>query len=213
MARLKFKDINEWTPSSISIVDEPSHPLCHFEVYEDDDEYVKKSIDITGSEIMAEPTGKANEEGRVSVSESFLEKLLGKSITKSTEPPAEPPAQPPKPNNGDKSAAEKIMEKLEAMDKKIDALDGRVSKLETDKDPEPPKDGDEGNPAPGAVGKNDDSNNQGNDPEPPEDNNAVLDTRTVIAKSQELDPDNSTVSTTNDSFMKRTGRNSKGMTW
>lgn len=47
MARLKFKDINEWTPSSISIVDEPSHPLCHFEVYEDDDEYVKKSIDIT----------------------------------------------------------------------------------------------------------------------------------------------------------------------
>lgn len=56
MARLKFKDINEWTPSSISIVDEPSHPLCHFEVYEDDEEYVKKSIDITGSEIMADPT-------------------------------------------------------------------------------------------------------------------------------------------------------------
>ena len=56
MARLKFKDIGEWTPSSISIVDEPSHPLCHFEVYEDDDEYVKKSIDITGSEIMVEST-------------------------------------------------------------------------------------------------------------------------------------------------------------
>lgn len=73
MARLKFKDIGEWTPSSISIVDEPSHPLCHFEVYEDDDEYVKKSIDITGSEIMVESTtnDSTTEEARVSVSESF----------------------------------------------------------------------------------------------------------------------------------------------
>ncbi len=208
MARLTFKDINEWTPSSISIVDEPSHPLCHFEVYEDDEEYVKKSIDITGSEIMTEGQNPSTtEEGRVSVSESFLEKLLGRSIIKSTEP-SEPPAQTPAKNDGN-SAAEKIMAKLDEMDKKIGAIDGRVSKLEKGEDPEPNDEGNNGDPAPGAVGKNDDDS-EGNTPNHTD---GVLDTKNVVAKSQELDPDNSTISTTTDSFMKRAGRNSNGMTW
>ena len=46
MSRLTFQDIDEWTPSSISIVDVPAHPLCKFEVYDDDEEFVKKSIEI-----------------------------------------------------------------------------------------------------------------------------------------------------------------------
>ena len=39
---LKFKDIDKWKPTSISIVDKPSHPLAVFEVYEDDEEFIKK---------------------------------------------------------------------------------------------------------------------------------------------------------------------------
>ena len=39
---LKFKDIKDWKPSTISIVDQPSHPMAVFEVYEDDEEFVKK---------------------------------------------------------------------------------------------------------------------------------------------------------------------------
>lgn len=38
---LKFKDIKDWKPSTISIVDQPSHPMAVFEVYEDDEEFVK----------------------------------------------------------------------------------------------------------------------------------------------------------------------------
>ena len=38
---LEFKDITDWTPSTISIVDVPYHPLAYFEVYENDEEFVK----------------------------------------------------------------------------------------------------------------------------------------------------------------------------
>ena len=42
---LKFKDIGkDWKPTSISIVDKPSHPMAVFEVYEDDDEFIKFKI-------------------------------------------------------------------------------------------------------------------------------------------------------------------------
>ena len=226
MARLTFQDIDEWTPSSISIVDEPSHPLCKFEVYEDDEEYVKKSIDINGENMVDQNTSTEN---KVAVSESFLERILGRSIAKSE--PTEPPAQPPAKNDGDKSAAEKIMEKLESMEKKIDAIDGRVSKLETGEDPKPEGD----DPAPGAVNKNDDGTGEGEgegeqnteqDPEPQDKDNDkdkdddkkkeeddVLDTKSVVAKSQELDPDHSTIGTTDKSLMERYGRNDNGMTW
>ena len=43
---LRFKDINDWKPSSISIVDKPGHPMAVFEVYEDDDEFIKKYAPI-----------------------------------------------------------------------------------------------------------------------------------------------------------------------
>ena len=45
MSRLHFRDINDWTPASISIVDKPYHPLAVFEVYENDEEFIKKYID------------------------------------------------------------------------------------------------------------------------------------------------------------------------
>lgn len=42
MSRLHFRDIQDWTPASISIVDKPYHSLAVFEVYENDDEFIKK---------------------------------------------------------------------------------------------------------------------------------------------------------------------------
>lgn len=41
MGRLHFRDINDWTPASISIIDKPYHPLATFELYENDDEFIK----------------------------------------------------------------------------------------------------------------------------------------------------------------------------
>ena len=71
MGRLNFNDIADWTPTSISIVDRPDHPLAVFEVYEDDDEFVKKSINIddnmSNEENMKDET--------ISISQSFFEKL------------------------------------------------------------------------------------------------------------------------------------------
>lgn len=55
---LRFKDINDWKPSSISIVDKPSHPMAVFEVYEDDDEFIKKYAPIE--------VGKLNNEEKTS---------------------------------------------------------------------------------------------------------------------------------------------------
>ena len=81
MSRLKFEDIDEWTPSSISIVDVPAHPLCKFEVYEDDEEFVKKSIEIDEGEIMEESKPQI-EEPMVHAPVSFFEKLLGRTVGK-----------------------------------------------------------------------------------------------------------------------------------
>lgn len=68
---LKFKDIKDWKPSTISIVDQPSHPMAVFEVYENDEEFVKKYIPPEEVEVMTkEDNGKNN----VQVSEGILEK-------------------------------------------------------------------------------------------------------------------------------------------
>ena len=47
---LKFKDIKDWKPSTISIVDQPSHPMAVFEVYENDEEFVDKTIRLLNDE-------------------------------------------------------------------------------------------------------------------------------------------------------------------
>lgn len=39
---LTFRDIGDWEPASISIVDVPANPMAVFEVYEDDEEFIKK---------------------------------------------------------------------------------------------------------------------------------------------------------------------------
>ena len=59
---LRFKDINDWKPSSISIVDKPGHPMAVFEVYEDDDGFIKKYAPIeVGNFNNEEKTENGNE--------------------------------------------------------------------------------------------------------------------------------------------------------
>ena len=203
MGKLNFNDIGDWTPSSISIVDSPDHPLAVFEVYEDDDEFVKKSINIddnmSNEENMKDET--------ISISQSFFEKLLGRTVMKSaetTEPPAKPPVKSGE--SEDKSNAEKIMAKLDAMDKKIDSIDERLTKVETDEEVGEKPDGEE-DPVPGTVTKNE--TNGEND----SGTNEIVDDSQVVTKSREVDPDKITVTKSEKTFYERIGRKSNGMTW
>lgn len=203
MGKLNFNDIGDWTPSSISIVDSPDHPLAVFEVYEDDDEFVKKSINIddnmSNEENMKDET--------ISISQSFFEKLLGRTVMKSaetTEPPAKPPVKSGE--SEDKFNAEKIIAKLDAMDKKIDSIDERLTKVETDEEVGEKPDGEE-DPVPGAVTKNE--TNGEND----SGTNEIVDDSQVVTKSREVDPDKITVTKSEKTFYERIGRKSNGMTW
>lgn len=203
MGKLNFNDIGDWTPSSISIVDSPDHPLAVFEVYEDDDEFVKKSINIednmSNEENMKDET--------ISISQSFFEKLLGRTVMKSaetTEPPAKPPVKSGE--SEDKFNAEKIMAKLDAMDKKIDSIDKRLTKVETDEEVEEKPDEEE-DPVPGTVTKNE--TNGEND----SGTNEIVDDSQVVTKSREVDPDKITVTKSEKTFYERIGRKSNGMTW
>ncbi len=203
MGRLNFNDIADWTPTSISIVDRPDHPLAVFEVYEDDDEFVKKSINIddnmSNEENMKDET--------ISISQSFFEKLLGRTVMKSaetTDPPAKPPVKSGE--SEDKSNAEKIIAKLDAMDKKIDSIDKRLTKVETDDKVEEKPDEEE-DPVPGTVTKNETTS--GND----SGTNEIVDDSQVVTKSREVDPDKITVTKSEKTFYERIGRKSNGMTW
>ena len=201
---LKFKDIKDWKPSTISIVDQPSHPMAVFEVYENDEEFVKKYITPEEVEVMTkEDNGKNN----VQVSEGILEKLINGLVAKSEpQEPTEPPAQ-----NEPVEDENKILEAIGKIDKRLDTMDARITKLEGgEKAPEPPKD----DPVPGAVKKS----------EPPKDDDGgevKVDT-TITAEgavnpdatvSKSIDPDLAKGNASEKSFLERMGRNSNGMTW
>lgn len=202
---LKFKDIKDWKPSTISIVDQPSHPMAVFEVYEDDEEFVKKYITPEEVEVMTkEDNGKNN----VQVSEGILEKLINGLVAKSEpQEPTEPPAQ----NNEPVENENKILEIIGKIDKRLDTMDARITKLEGGEKPqEPPKE----DPVPGAVKKS----------EPPKDDDGgevKVDT-TITAEgavnpdatvSKSIDPDLAKGNASEKSFLERMGRNSNGMTW
>lgn len=188
---LKFKDIKDWKPSTISIVDQPSHPMAVFEVYENDEEFVKKYITPEEVEVMTkEDNGKNN----VQVSEGILEKLINGLVAKSEpQEPTEPPAQ----NNEPVENENKILEAIGKIDKRLDTMDARITKLEGgEKPPEPPKD----DPVPGAVKKSEPLTAEG----------AVNPDATV---SKSIDPDLAKGNASEKSFLERMGRNSNGMTW
>lgn len=192
MARLKFEDIDEWTPSSISIVDVPAHPLCQFEIYDDDEEFVKKSIDING-EIMVEQN--PQEEQMVSGPVSFFKDLLNRNVGKADE---KPPVEPPKENPVDDIS--ELKARIEKLEKEVDEL------KKTDESKEEKQKEDDENLASGAVAKSDDA---------PEDKSEEKPVENIVenAVSKSLDPDMISSETSEKSLLERAGRNSNGMTW
>lgn len=204
---LKFKDIKDWKPSTISIVDQPSHPMAVFEVYEDDEEFVKKYI--TPEDKVEVMTKEDNGKNNVQFSEGIFEKLINGLVAKSEpQEPTEPPVQN---NNEPVEDENKILEALGKIDKRLDTMDARITKLEGgEKPPEPTKD----DPVPGAVKKS----------EPPKDDDGGevnVDT-TITADgavnpdatvSKSIDPDLAKGNASEKSFLERMGRNIRGMTW
>ena len=188
MARLKFEDIDEWTPSSISIVDVPAHPLCQFEIYDDDEEFVKKSIEIDG-EIMVEQN--PQEEQMVSGPVSFFKDLLNRNVGKADEKtPVEPPKEEPL-----------NMAELEA---RIEKLEKAVKELQKPDSAEEEKKEEGVNPTPEAVAKSEEDI-------PPAENEPKEIVEDAVSKS--LDPDMISSETSEKSLLERTGRKSNGMTW
>lgn len=198
---LKFKDIKDWKPSTISIVDQPSHPMAVFEVYEDDEEFVKKYI--TPEDKVEVMTKEDNEKNNVQFSEGIFEKLINGLVAKS-----EPPVQN---NNEPVEDENKILEAIGKIDKRLDTMDARITKLEGgEKPPEPPKD----DPVPGAVKKSeppkDDDGGEVNVDTTITDEGAVNPDATV---SKSIDPDLAKGNASEKSFLERMGRNIRGMTW
>jgi len=202
MGKLNFRDIgDDWTPSAISIVDSPDHPLAVFEVYEDDDEFVKKSLNLE-VDNMSE-----NNEQMVSGPVSFFDKLINRTVVKSEEPPAtaEPPKKQPEKNQ---ESDEKVLEAIQKLDAKIEKIDERVAKLE---------ESEVNNNSEGEEGSTGDGSNEGvvtkSSTHGQSESNNNDPTQNVVTKSREVDPDGITVTKSEKTRYERMGRNSKGMTW
>ena len=133
---LTFRDIDKWKPASISIVDYPSHPMAVFEVYEDDEEFIRKFID--GDESMTN-NNNVNGDGKVSISEKLFEKLLGGGVSKAepVEPPVREPVRKPEPKKEEDDDLEK---RVSALEEKLDQVIELLKKEpEAKKAPEPPE--------------------------------------------------------------------------
>lgn len=202
---LKFKDIDKWKPTSISIVDKPSHPLAVFEVYEDDEEFIKKYSPVEVDKLSNTKEEVVNYE-TVTVSSSFFERLLGGLVSK---------AKPPVKEEGGEEGKD---DKLDEILKRLDDFDERIKKLENPEE------------APGAVAKSESASTGGEGQGEGEGGEAqtttegqegeegeekpIVDDKTMVKKSKEVDPDlNKGSSAPQDSLMKRIGRSEDGMKW
>ena len=222
---LEFKDIGDWTPSTISIVDVPYHPLAYFEVYENDEEFVKKFKEI---EVHDMPGNQQNsQEGNVTMSEGFFEKLFGGLVSKRN---PEPTPQDNTQNNPDEVTNAQILEAMNKFDERLTAIENE--KNQTDGNPQPnnesdptPQNGDETDPT--NEGKEDNSNPSGENPIPqtvelPLNPDGTLNLEDgVVAiylpkgngQSQALDVDLTRGSPSDKSLNERTGRSENGMNW
>lgn len=200
---LQFKDIKDWKPSSISIVDKPAHPLAVFEVYEDDNEFIRKYSEKVN--IMPESEN-SNNKNNVTMSESFFEKLFGGLVSKSE--PTTPPEKPPV-KNGDAGSDKKdefnVEDEIAKINARLDEQDKRIDKLEKPEEDEGENDGSENEDvAPGTVKKSEENSEESD----------VIDDEKLVKKSKSLDPDLSSVNhKPTKSFMERIGRSEDGMKW
>lgn len=197
---LEFKDIQEWKPTSISIVDQPAHPLAVFEVYEDDAEFIKK-YEVNK---MTQQT-KNDDEKTVNVSESFLEKILGGLVSKAVPEQESKTPAPVVEGEGEVN----IIDAIKKLNERFDKIEERISKIE--KTEEKPEETDEekedDDPVPGAVTKSEEL-----DKKEIVTNDGTINTEALVSKS--IDPDNATKNTTPaKSFMERIGRSEDGMKW
>ena len=212
MSRLHFRDINDWTPASISIVDKPYHPLDSFEVYENDKKKKKKFIDPEDEKMTKQnPAPSAGD--NVTVSGSFLERLLERVVAKNEPTPSEGG------DEGSDEVSKKILEKLDAIEENQAKTDERLAALE--------------NPASEGEGEGEQSESgeeggegEGSTPEQvelPLNEDGTLDLENeVVAKylprgftpsSQGIDPDGQQNNKADKSFNARTGRDANGMNW
>ena len=217
---LEFKDITDWTPSTISIVDVPYHPLAYFEVYENDEEFVKKFKEI---EVHNMPGNQQNsQEGNVTMSEGFFEKLFGGLVSKRDPEPTQQNNASQK-NNDDEVTNAQILEAMNKFDERLTAIENANN--QTDGNPQPtnegdptPQNGDETDPTPeGEEG----------DPTPqtvelPLNPDGTLNLEDgVVAKylprgtgnSQSIDVDLNRGTPSDKSLNERSGRNANGMSW
>ena len=226
---LEFKDIGEWTPSTISIVDVPYHPLAYFEVYENDEEFVKKFKETKVNNMSNNPNG----EKTVTVSEGFIEGLINKAVAKmKSEPPVEPnPAPAPQQNNGESEVTNaQILAAIQQYDERITALEnGQNQNQNQSQGVEDPtqNNGSEQNEENNEQNNNETNPQNGTDPTPqtvelPLNPDGTLNMDDgVVAKylprgtsqSQALDVDLTRGTPSDKSLNVRTGRDANGMSW
>lgn len=223
---LEFKDIGEWTPSTISIVDVPYHPLAYFEVYENDEEFVKKFKETKVNNMSNTPT---NGEKTVTVSEGFIEGLINKAVAKmKPEPSAEPTNNPQ--NNGESEVTNaEILAEIQKQNERITALENGQNQNQAQGGDDPTQ-----NTDPEQNEENNEQNNSGDNPgqngtdptpqtvELPLNPDGTLNMDDgVVAKylprgtgqSQALDVDLTRGTPSDKSLNERTGRSENGTTW
>lgn len=126
----------------------------------------------------------------------------------------EPPSKPPVKEEGEEEGKD---DKLDEIIKRLDAFDERLKKLENPEE------------APGAVAKSEgaagdggegqgegeaQTNTEGQEGKGEEEEKPIVDDKTMVKKSKEVDPDlNKGSSAPTESLMKRIGRSEDGMKW
>lgn len=189
---LKFKDIDTWKPTSISIVDKPSHPMAVFEVYEDDDEFIKKYVQKEELNL-SEQENKSEE--TVTMSSSFFERIFSGLIFKSE------PAPEDKKIEGaatDEVTIEDVMKRIDSLDERFSKVEDTVAELKEEvgvlKEEEPEDKEPE---------TKDSENKKNSDP----------DLNDMVKKSKGVDPDLNQSEVPHESLMSRIGRSEDGMKW
>lgn len=210
---LEFKDIKDWSPASISIVDKPAHPLAIFEVYENDDEFIKKFKQYSKNEV----NNMSENNNEVKMPSSVFERIFGSVIMKSDNADEKP-----------KDEIENIKAELAKAQEEITTLQETIKMLQEKLDEK--EDNDEGSKkddeknieeiVDNAVKKyfeekedhseNEQEDNSQDDEGSEED---ILDDEKFIKKSKSIDPDNLKHSKSEKTFMERIGRTNDGMRW